>query len=73
VTHRDALAVLAAHRGDRVVLTTMGSVGIWPALSDTPLDFAYIPSSMGQGVAVGLGWRWRRAGAWSRSRGTGRS
>ena len=53
--HREALAVLAAHRGDRVVLTTMGSVGPWPALSDTPLDFAYIPSSMGQGVAVGLG------------------
>jgi thiamine pyrophosphate-dependent acetolactate synthase large subunit-like protein len=55
MTHSDALAVLAAHRGDRVVLTTMGSVGIWPTLSDTPLDFAYIPSSMGQGVALGLG------------------
>jgi thiamine pyrophosphate-dependent acetolactate synthase large subunit-like protein len=33
----------------------MGSVGLWPNLSDTPLDFAYIPSSMGQGIAVGLG------------------
>jgi thiamine pyrophosphate-dependent acetolactate synthase large subunit-like protein len=55
MTHPDALAALAAHRGDRVVLTTMGSVGLWPALSDTPLDFAYIPSSMGQGVALGLG------------------
>lgn len=55
MTHHDALAVLAAHRGDRVVLTTMGSVAIWPTISDTPLDFAYIPSSMGQGVAVGLG------------------
>ena len=55
MTHPDALAALAAHRGDRVVLTTMGSIGLWPALSDTPLDFAYIPSSMGQGVALGLG------------------
>src|SRR3954471_23605854 len=55
MTHPDPLAALAAHRGDRVVLTTMGSVGLWPSLSDTPLDFAYLPSSMGQGIAVGLG------------------
>ena len=55
MTHREALEVLAAHRGDRVVLTTMGSVAFWPALSDNPLDFAYIPSSMGQGVSLGLG------------------
>jgi thiamine pyrophosphate-dependent acetolactate synthase large subunit-like protein len=52
---RDALQILAQHRGDRVVITTMASVGIWPELSDTPLDFAYIPSSMGQGPALGLG------------------
>jgi sulfopyruvate decarboxylase subunit beta len=55
MTHREALTVLAEHRGDRIVVTTMGSVGIWPDLSDTPLDFAFLPSSMGQGVAVGLG------------------
>jgi len=55
MTHREALEVLAAQRGDRVVLTTMGSVAIWPALSDSPLDFSYIPSSMGQGVSLGLG------------------
>jgi thiamine pyrophosphate-dependent acetolactate synthase large subunit-like protein len=55
MTHREALEVLAARRGDRVVITTMGSVGIWPALSDSPLDFAYIPSSMGQGISLGLG------------------
>lgn len=52
---RDALSVLAQHRGDRVVITTMAAVGVWPELSDTPLDFAYIPSSMGQGPALGLG------------------
>ena len=52
---RAALEVLAAHRGDRVVVTTMSAVGVWPQLSDTPLDFAYIPSSMSQGPALGLG------------------
>lgn len=55
MTHRDALDVLAAHRREQVVVTTMGSVALWPALSDSPLDFHYIPSSMGQGVPLGLG------------------
>jgi thiamine pyrophosphate-dependent acetolactate synthase large subunit-like protein len=55
MTHREALEVLAAHRGDRVVITTMTSVGVWPALSDTPLDFAYIPSAMGHAPGLGLG------------------
>jgi len=55
MTHRDALEVVAQHRGQRIVLTTMGSVGVWPALSDSPLDFHYIPSSMGQGPPIGLG------------------
>jgi sulfopyruvate decarboxylase subunit beta len=52
---RAALEVLAAHRGDHIVITTMSAAGIWPSLSDTPLDFTYIPSSMGQGPALGLG------------------
>jgi thiamine pyrophosphate-dependent acetolactate synthase large subunit-like protein len=55
MSQRAALEVLAAQRGERIVLTTMSSAGIWPQLSDTPLDFAYIPSSMGQGPALGLG------------------
>lgn len=55
MTQQEALEVLAQLRGDRVVISTMGSVGIWPTLSDTPLDFAYIPSSMGQGISLGLG------------------
>jgi sulfopyruvate decarboxylase subunit beta len=56
MTHRDALEVLALHRRpDQVAITTMGSVGIWPTLSDNPLDFHYLPSSMGQGVPLGLG------------------
>jgi sulfopyruvate decarboxylase subunit beta len=55
MTHGEALEVVAKHRRDCVVLTTMGSVGIWPALSDSPLDFHYIPSAMGQGPPLGLG------------------
>jgi len=55
MTLRETLEILAAHRGQRLVITTMSSVGVWPSLSDTPLDFAYIPSSMGQGPALGLG------------------
>ena len=55
LTHREALEVVAAHRRDHVVVTTMGSVGLWPAISDTPRDFHYLPSSMGQGVPLGLG------------------
>lgn len=55
MTLREALEPIAAHRADRVVVTTMSAVGVWPSLSDTPRDFHYLPSSMGQGVAVGLG------------------
>jgi sulfopyruvate decarboxylase subunit beta len=56
MTHREALEVLALHRrADQVTIATMGSVAVWPQLSDSPLDFHYIPSSMGQGVPLGLG------------------
>jgi thiamine pyrophosphate-dependent acetolactate synthase large subunit-like protein len=33
----------------------MGSISVWPGLSDSPLDFAYIPSAMGEAPALGLG------------------
>lgn len=55
MTQREALEVLAAHRGQRIVITTMGAIGIWPQLSDTPLDFAYMPSAMGHAPDLGLG------------------
>jgi sulfopyruvate decarboxylase subunit beta len=55
MTHRQALEVVARHRGPRVVVTTMTSVALWPQLSDSPLDFHYIPSAMGHGPALGLG------------------
>jgi thiamine pyrophosphate-dependent acetolactate synthase large subunit-like protein len=56
MTHRQALEVLADRRGDRIVVTTMTAVGVWPELSDTALDFAYMPSAMGHapGLALGL-------------------
>ncbi len=55
MTHCQALEVLAARRGEQVVITTMGSVPIWAELSDSPRDFHYLPSSMGQAVPLGLG------------------
>lgn len=55
MTHREALEVVAANRRDCVVVTTMGSVGLWPTIADEPRDFHYLPSSMGQGVPLGLG------------------
>ena len=62
MTLREALEPIAAARGDHVVITTMGSVGVWPELSDSPLDFHYIPSSMGQGVPLALGLALARPG-----------
>ena len=55
MTQQEALEVLAGHRGDKIVITTMTAVGLWPALSDTPLDFNYMPSAMGHGTSLGLG------------------
>lgn len=55
MTQRQALEVLAQARGNHVVITTMSAVGIWPELSDTPLDFAYMPSAMGHATGLGLG------------------
>ncbi len=55
MTQHQALEVIARQRGERIVITTMSSVGIWPELSSSPLDFAYIPSAMGHGPDLGLG------------------
>jgi thiamine pyrophosphate-dependent acetolactate synthase large subunit-like protein len=55
MAHHEALEVLAACRGRHIVITTHGSVDLWVSLSDTPLDFPYVPASMGQGPALGLG------------------
>jgi sulfopyruvate decarboxylase subunit beta len=55
MTHCEVLQVLSAWRGHHVVLTTHGSVDLWVSLSDTALDFAYVPAAMGHGPAFGLG------------------
>jgi sulfopyruvate decarboxylase subunit beta len=52
---QQALEVVAAQRGQRIVIATMSAAGLWPSLSDTPLDFIYIPSSMGQAPSLGQG------------------
>src|SRR5262249_26616222 len=62
MTHREALEVLVAARADRGVLTTHGWVDDWVELSDTPLDFSYVPAAMGQGPALGLGLALARPG-----------
>jgi thiamine pyrophosphate-dependent acetolactate synthase large subunit-like protein len=62
MTQREALEVLARYRGAHVVLTTMTAVAIWPELSDTPLDFAYLPSAMGHAPGLGLGLALARPG-----------
>ena len=53
---RAALEVLAGLRGrSDVVVTTMGAAREWPKLSRHPLDFHYIPSTMGGGIPLALG------------------
>jgi thiamine pyrophosphate-dependent acetolactate synthase large subunit-like protein len=50
-----ALRVLADRRLDEVVVTTMGATREWSRLSDSPLDFHYLPSAMGQAPMIALG------------------
>jgi len=55
MSQKQALEVLARNRSNQIVITTMSTVGIWPEFSDTPADFFYIPSTMGQGPSFALG------------------
>ena len=51
-----ALDVLRrARTDDEVVVTSMGAAREWVKLGSHPLDFAFVPSSMGQGTSLGLG------------------
>src|SRR5688572_22147461 len=50
-----ALEVLHEVRTDQIVVTTMGTAREWPRISQHPLDFHFVPSSMGQAPALGLG------------------
>ena len=51
----DALRVLSDFRRDQVVVSTMSAAREWMTLSAHPLDFHYIPSTMGGGFSLGLG------------------
>jgi sulfopyruvate decarboxylase subunit beta len=55
MTLTDALQVLADVRTDEVVVTTMSAARQWMRESKHPLDFHYVPSTMGGGFALGLG------------------
>jgi thiamine pyrophosphate-dependent acetolactate synthase large subunit-like protein len=50
-----SLEVLRDVRADRVVVTSMGSAREWPRLSQHPLDFHYVPSTMGGAIPLALG------------------
>jgi thiamine pyrophosphate-dependent acetolactate synthase large subunit-like protein len=50
-----ALEVLIEARTSQIVVTTMGTAREWPRMSQHPLDFHFVPSSMGQAPALGLG------------------
>jgi thiamine pyrophosphate-dependent acetolactate synthase large subunit-like protein len=51
----EALQVLQAHSQQAVVISTMGAAREWAKLDPSPLDFVYVPSSMGQAPSLGLG------------------
>jgi len=51
----DALNVLAHARTDEVVISSMSAAREWPQISKHPLDFHYVPSTMGGAPALGLG------------------
>ncbi|HYV34850.1 MAG TPA: thiamine pyrophosphate-dependent enzyme [Gemmataceae bacterium] len=56
MTQKDAMTVLASHRGERIVVTTMTAAGIWPSVSQSPtLDFVLLPSAMGHAPSLGHG------------------
>lgn len=58
--HRMALvpalaALRAARRDTDVVISAMGAAREWMALGTHPLDWVFVPSSMGQATSLGLG------------------
>ena len=53
---REALAALRAERReDDVVISAMGAAREWMTLGTHPLDWVFVPSSMGQATSLGLG------------------
>ena len=54
-TTYDYLSVLAAARGDAIVVATMTAARVWATLSDGPWDVPYLPSAMGHAADIALG------------------
>ena len=50
-----ALETLQEAREDRIVVTSMGATREWTRLPEHPLDFHFVPSTMGGAPALGLG------------------
>jgi len=48
-------ALHAVRRPDDVVISAMGAAREWMALGTHPLDWVFVPSSMGQAASLGLG------------------
>lgn len=51
----ESLRILHAARSSEVIITTMSTAREWNELTPHPLDFVYVPSSMGQASSLGLG------------------
>lgn len=47
--------VRSLRRAEDIVITTMGTAREWMAMGTEPLDFVFVPSSMGQATSLGLG------------------
>jgi thiamine pyrophosphate-dependent acetolactate synthase large subunit-like protein len=55
MTLEEALRPLIAARAAQAVVTSMSAARVWPRLADDPLDFHYLPSTMGGVVPLALG------------------
>jgi thiamine pyrophosphate-dependent acetolactate synthase large subunit-like protein len=51
----ESLEIMAKHRTDEVVITTMGVSVPWGRISNHPLDYAFVGSAMGHTADFGLG------------------
>jgi len=51
----ESVAALHEVRRDEIVITTMAAAREWQKLGKHPLDFVFVPSSMGQATSLGLG------------------
>lgn len=47
--------LICRRRENQIVVTTMGATREWPRLAQHPLDFHFIPSTMGGGLPLALG------------------